>query len=202
MTIGEKLKAIRKHRKITQKELGIAIGLHEVSDRSNEKTAETRIAQYENKLKIPRNDVIEKLSNALNVNSLNFTGGEPGSLEYIMQTLFWLEESSPGLVKLFRLERISWRDPLHSSTDDRQVQYQYHESDLWPATPPMGMYFDNATLNGFLEEWFLRQDEKWQGAITEQEYFEWKINWPQTCDDCGKFESKVRWRAANVDGAV
>ena len=33
------------------------------------------------------------------------------------------------------------------------------------------------------------------GKITRDEYFEWKINWPQTCDGCGKFEPEKQWRA-------
>ena len=32
------------------------------------------------------------------------------------------------------------------------------------------------------------------GVITRDEYFEWKINWPYTCDDCGKYEPKKQWR--------
>ena len=26
------------------------------------------------------------------------------------------------------------------------------------------------------------------------EYFEWKINWLQTCDDCGKYEPQKHWK--------
>ena len=32
-------------------------------------------------------------------------------------------------------------------------------------------------------------DELKSGVITRDEYFEWKINWPYTCDDCGKTET-------------
>ena len=37
-------------------------------------------------------------------------------------------------------------------------------------------------------------DELKSGEITRDEYFEWKINWPQTCDDCGKREPSKQWR--------
>ena len=37
------------------------------------------------------------------------------------------------------------------------------------------------------------------GEITRNEYFEWKINWPQTCDGCGKYEPKKQWRSANTE---
>ena len=36
------------------------------------------------------------------------------------------------------------------------------------------------------------------GKITRDEYFEWKINWPQTCDGCGKYEPKKQWRVQQI----
>ena len=47
------------------------------------------------------------------------------------------------------------------------------------------------------EEWTLRKEELTSGAITRDEYFEWKINWPQTCDDCGKREPSKQWRKSS-----
>ena len=49
-------------------------------------------------------------------------------------------------------------------------------------------------VNDFLKEWVVRMDELKSGVITRDEYFEWKINWPQTCDGCGKYEPKKKWR--------
>ena len=42
-------------------------------------------------------------------------------------------------------------------------------------------------------------DELKSSEITRDEYFEWKINWPYTCDDCGKFEPKKQWRSAKSE---
>jgi len=50
-----------------------------------------------------------------------------------------------------------------------------------------------------LREWHIRQDERKQGIISDREYFEWKINWPRTCDDGGKFEPRYKWRVV-VEG--
>ena len=50
-----------------------------------------------------------------------------------------------------------------------------------------------------MKEWFLRKKELKSGEITRNEYFEWKINWPQTCDGCGKFEPKRQWRSVNAE---
>lgn len=53
-------------------------------------------------------------------------------------------------------------------------------------------------LNDFLKEWLIRKNELKNGEITRDEYFEWKINWPMTCDDCGKHEPKKKWRKPPV----
>ena len=56
------------------------------------------------------------------------------------------------------------------------------------------MWFNYGVLNDFMKEWILRKEEMKSSVITRDEYFEWKINWPQTCDDCGKHEPKRKWR--------
>ena len=47
-------------------------------------------------------------------------------------------------------------------------------------------------LNDFLKEWVVRMDELKSDVITKDEYFEWKITQPQTCDGCEKYESKKK----------
>ncbi|MCL2843618.1 MAG: helix-turn-helix domain-containing protein, partial [Oscillospiraceae bacterium] len=54
--------------------------------------------------------------------------------------------------------------------------------------------FNNRLVNDFLREWQLRKQELADGEITKEEYMEWKVNWPQTADDCGKFKPKKQWR--------
>ena len=49
-------------------------------------------------------------------------------------------------------------------------------------------------INDFMREWLIRMDEKRAGLITKEEYFEWKLNWPETCDDCGQREPAKAWR--------
>ena len=59
------------------------------------------------------------------------------------------------------------------------------------------MWFNYGILNDFLKEWTLRKEELKSGKITSDEFFEWKINWPQTCDDCGIREPSKQWRCSN-----
>ena len=45
-----------------------------------------------------------------------------------------------------------------------------------------------------MHEWLLRQQELDAGEITRDEYFEWKLNWPYTCDDSKESQYYVTWR--------
>ncbi len=54
-------------------------------------------------------------------------------------------------------------------------------------------------LNDFLKEWVVQMDELKSNVITKDEYFEWKITQPQTCDGCEKYESKKKWRSVKTE---
>lgn len=53
---------------------------------------------------------------------------------------------------------------------------------------------DYGLVNDFMQEWALRHEELKSNKITRDEYFEWKINWPDSCDDCGKIISIYKWK--------
>ena len=56
MTVGENLKKIRKEKGLTQKELGKLCGM-----------SEAQIGQYENGLRNPKMETLEKIANALDI---------------------------------------------------------------------------------------------------------------------------------------
>lgn len=183
MTIGEKIKRLRTFRCMTQRELGMAIGFEE-------KGADNRIAQYEMNYRIPKKDTMNKLAEALHVQQANFYTTAPGCAEDIMQTLFWLDEDNPNAIRLFPL---SCNSNSAGNSDDTTVRY--NDSEDWPARPPVGLYFNYGLVDDFLREWLLRQQELHTGEITRDEYFEWKINWPYTCDGEKKSgNSYIPWR--------
>jgi len=183
MTIGEKIRRIRTFRGMTQKELGIAIGL-------DEKGADNRIAQYETDYRVPKKDLLDKIAHVLDINPINFWITGLGHAEEVMLTLFWLEESSKGSFELFQLERKPGLNQPHTN-----VAF-YNPSEDWPTLPPVGLYF-NYLVDDFLHEWLIRQEEYTSKEITRDEYFEWKLGWPATCDDCGKIEPSKKWRKVN-----
>ena len=67
---------------------------------------------------------------------------------------------------------------------------RYNDSDDWPAHPPVGLWFKYGVVDDFMREWLVRKNELKAGEITREEYLEWKLNWPETCDDCGKCTPK------------
>ena len=71
MTVGDKIRKIRTFRGMTQKELGVAIGLEE-------KGADNRVAQYETNYRVPKKDLLNKIAEVLRVDRQNFYTEVPG----------------------------------------------------------------------------------------------------------------------------
>ena len=177
MTIGEKIKLIRVFRNMKQQELGVLIGL-------DEKGAANRIAQYETNYRAPKKDALLAMAKALNINPLNFISEASGSAEDIMQTFFWLDEDKTGFINLFQLEK---------SIGDKNEAIQsaaYVDSEAWPDTPPVGLWFNYGVVDDFMKKWMVRKNELKSGKITKDEYLEWKLNWPDSCDNYEKLEQK------------
>ena len=188
-TFGSKLKIIRSFRGLTQKQLGVMVGF-------DEKNADVRVRHYELGIITPKKDGMLKIAQILKVNYINFCVEEIGSDEHIMQFFFWIDELSKGTFKPIQLEKIPQKkyvklNPNHSEND---MTVSYHENDNWPAFTPMAMLLNRRNLSGYVQEWANRKYELSSGEITKEEYLEWKLNWPQTCDDCGKREPTYKWR--------
>ena len=178
MQTGEKIKRIRKFRGLTQKELAVAIGLKE--------TAANRITQYEIGYRVPKKDTLDKMAAVLRCNPLALYDVSGQTAEEVLQILFWLEESAGG-VNLFEMDhyhvsgtkgRRSKKAAQLSELLPEDDIVRYHDNDSWPATPPVGLWFDYGVLNSFLKEWMKKKEEFRAGKITKDEYFEWKITGP------------------------
>ena len=170
MTVGEKIKRIRIFRGMTQKGLGLAVGL-----------TENRIAQYETNYRTPKKELLNQIAEALHVNSLNFYVEVSGSAEDIMQTFFWMDELNPNTVNLFQM----------TENPELSTEVEYKNSDNWTAPTPVGIFLNYNLVNQFLAEWLTRKTELKNGQITKKEYFEWKLNFPYTCNGGGKFTPSV-----------
>lgn len=165
MAVGDRIKRARNLRGMTQKELGIAIGFEE-------KSADIRIAQYESNTRTPKEDLLRKIAEVLDVNYRSLYEPTLYAAEDVMYTLFELDEHYPGT-------------RLYEVTDTTDPDFPEKH---------MAVSFRYRLLDEFLKEWQLRKKQLREGEITREEYLEWKLNWPQTADGCGRYEPKKKWR--------
>ena len=127
MTIGERIKKIRVFRKMTMDELGGALGFEG-------KNMSVRISQYETGARIPGEDMILKLADALHCNYKAISDYSLGAAEDIIETLFWLEESAiitscPW--KRYKIPRVhSSRQPDSSDCNDSGKTFRGCQTNL------------------------------------------------------------------------
>lgn len=138
MSIGENIKRIRNKRGITQKELGISIGFSETS-------ASPRIAQYETGNRVPKEEILKRIADVLQVNWRNIDIPTGYKEEDMVYRLLVLEDYFPEM----KLER--------------NVQ-----------TGDVVINFHNKTLNDFLLAWGEVRGKREKGLISEEEYLNWK----------------------------
>jgi len=165
MTIGERIKIIRTFRGMTQKELGLKIGYAD-------KNADVRIAQYESNYRIPKNNTLVQIAKILDINYIVISDYNLGCAEDIIETLFWLDELNQDSLVLFPMKETN--DNKIAGTFDPDLYITIHT--------PVGIAINYGLVNEFLEEWLIRKNELKNSEITREEYFEWKINWPNTCE--------------------
>lgn len=82
--------------------------------------------------------------------------------------------------------------------DEHYGGMQIHEviDNSVPVSPTsrLAVSFGSKLLDDLLKEWMQRKKDLADGVISKAEYMEWKVNWPQTADDCGKHEPSKKWR--------
>ncbi len=145
MTTGEKIKKIRLVRGMTQKELGEKVGLSDV-----------RIRQYELNNRTPKEDLLRKIAEVLEVNYYALCEPRWSSMEELVFALFELEEQN-----WLRLQLLP-----DNSEDGQQKE--------------VGIVFEEKELQEFLKEWLIKKEKLQEGKMEEREYEEWKRNWSQT----------------------
>lgn len=182
MQISERIKKVREYRNIKQKDLGVAIGFPATS-------AAVRIAQYENGTRMPKKETALAISKVLQCNYINFYDGtDLSEAERIMLDFFWLEESMSGSLYIFQLQKYNDKE------DERIAHGMFNDYQYDGVFPPVALAFNYNKINDFMREWAFHFQERQKKEISDAEYFEWKLNWPFTCDDGGRFEPSIHWR--------
>ena len=189
MNVGQKIQRKRKFRGLKQSELAKLIGLGE--------KAQARIGQYESGYRFPSDKTLEKISKALDVSIYSLQDMKLGTTIELVELFFWLEEESPGLLHAFQMKRF----PGERVNTTQDINVYYHDNMHWPAHAPHGFWLEyGSVFDDCLAEWAFRQNELRIGLITREEYFEWKINWPETSDDCGQRIPLKDWRKQPAEG--
>ncbi|MCI6020718.1 MAG: transcriptional regulator, partial [[Bacteroides] pectinophilus] len=81
------------------------------------------------------------------------------------------EYTTPG-----NLIHLTAMTPAKSSEAARPT---YNEDDYESAGSPVALTFEYGLVNDFLTEWCEMKTKLNNGEISPNEYFEWKITWPQ-----------------------
>ncbi len=84
-SIAQRIRKIRLLRKMTQRELGLALGF-------TDRTSDIRIAQYENGSRTPKEHYIEGLAYVLSVSTTSLTAPDVRDDYDMMHVLFELED--------------------------------------------------------------------------------------------------------------
>lgn len=87
MNIGDKIKLVRRHRGLTQQQLGILIDI--------KNGAANRIAQYETGYRTPKAEIVEKIAKVLNVREETFYMPNDTIVDLI-RTLIWYDWEHAG----------------------------------------------------------------------------------------------------------
>lgn len=152
MAIGERIRFIRNQRGMTQKWLGIKVGYPE-------KTADIRIAQYESGSRGPKDELIKKLAEVLDVSTAALTVPDIESYVGIMHTLFTLEDLY-GL----KIDEVDGEPVIRLNKNAPEF----------------------VTMTKLFLAW-QEQAAKWRnGEITKESYDEWRYKYPEL-DTTGMF---------------
>ena len=146
MSIGSKIRLLRMKKGLTQKELGLKLGFKEPS-------ADVRVAHYESDLRSPREDMLNRIADALNVN-VEYLNPDTRTAIGTMQALFEMEDNG-----LFYPEKVNG-EPVLSLR-------QHNHSD--PAL----------VMQMFVRQWTDKAEQLRNGEITQEEYDEWRYHFPE-----------------------
>ena len=121
----------------------------------NERTADVRMAQYESGTRVPKEAVIVKIADVLKVNADYLMTPAIDKTEEIIHALIYLDE-----LNQLKMEAEEYTTP--EGKDLRRIKLSL------------------TYLNTYLEEWYEKKKALENEEITQDEYYEWKINWPDS----------------------
>ena len=156
MAIGERLRFFLMLRGMTQKHLGMTVGFPE-------KSADVRLAQYENGSRSPKADLTAALAEVLDVSPQALSVPDIDSYTGLMHTLFTLED-------LYGLKVRELDGEVYLTVDVRQNK-------------------DAAHLHEMLCSWREQAAKREAGEISKEDYDKWRYHYPEL--DTNTIRAKV-----------
>ena len=156
MAIGERIRFFRMLRGMTQKYLGMTVGFPE-------KSADVRLAQYENGSRSPKADLTASLAEVLDVSPQALSVPDIDSYTGLMHTLFTLED-----LYGFKVRELDGEVCL--TVDVRQNK-------------------DAARLHEMLCSWREQAAKLEAGDISKEDYDKWRYHYPEL--DTSTIRAKV-----------
>ena len=124
----------------------------------NERTADVRMAQYESGTRVPKEGVIIKIAEVLKANPGYLMAPAIDKTEDIIHSLIYLDE-----LNQLKMEAEDYTTPEGIELKRVKLSLSY--------------------LDNYLEEWYAKKQALEQGDISQEEYYEWKINWPDSSEN-------------------
>lgn len=151
MNIGKKVRQIRMHRHLTQRGLGLLVGLGE--------PGANRIAQYEMGYRTPKRNLLNKIAHALNVSNGMLSLETDDTLQTLLCHLLWLDQTNTTLIDLIPLDKANRPLPCNSSDKGH-----------------IGIVINDTAVQDILTYWHTEKSLLAAAAITQDEYFVWKLH--------------------------
>lgn len=123
----------------------------------NERTADIRMAQYESGTRVPKEAVIVKIAETLKVNPDYLMAPSLTKTEEIIHTLIYLDEYN----------QLKMQEEEYTTEEGENLK-----------TIKLSM----TALDMYLEEWYEKKKALENNEITQDEYYEWKLNWPDSSE--------------------
>ena len=167
--MGSRIKKIRLMRELTQKQLGDRVGLSDV-----------RIRQYEMGIRRPKEDMLVKLANALDVNVSAISDPDLTSYMSTMHTLFMMED----------------RFGAHPVKVDGELYVSFLTGENLPGLRDSMLEYMEAWYNRYTKYQESIEDSQDAGEDEKKEYDLWRYRYPA---DDAKAASEGMRRRKKID---
>ena len=158
MEVGQKIKLVRLHRGLTQKQLGDLLNLGD--------GGANRIAQYEIGYRVPKPSLLKEIAKVLDVKEETFFVSDK-FLPDILRTIMWYDFEHRRSFKLAETTLDASIAPIESKT----IELRGNACTTWgdSIAPATVLWVNVPLFNDLMKEWLTRKQELASGTITKSE---------------------------------